>query len=543
VPKAYFSIPLPNHPALVEAQNFLRRIMPEGTRFVDPAEFHITLLYLEDDKGQDLTDMRVPNDRVALFGASGQYITSFYHDDESAVVLLMQYVPPLIYLQYSLYYEAVARGLTIGASSYPMAYRPHITLAYAPGRQDLFEVMSPIGVEAKAVTLTAEGSFDAVQTWPLLESVPVQEAIAAGKSPAKLMYTLAEAVSGYAVPDIPLPEDFNLEALRSAIGENLIFDTRPIGKATISRNGHKYSQEAVMSLVNQVNKRRPEGRWGHLADYEMGSKYELPAIRWVAAVWDEASQMAWGKCFTYTREARIHLEAANAANAKVGTSIFGINPVYEGNEIIDYTLWTIDLANAEQLGLPDMASVPVPTAETLNTSTSPNTQLVPAKEDVMPEIQEVQAERDRLSTLVESLERQLKEQRPLLEDLQKIATLLNVETDGAYKAVRSQHEQNADLRKENRELLDGFIRNQIADAVKLESQRPVIAMLVAAEKPATRAEATRAVEGVLDRPEIKALLAAAIASEMGPARTRPVVVAPTKVEADSPFIFPSEEKK
>ena len=46
--KFFFTIPLPNHVGLIEAQQYLRSKLPEGATFVDPGDFHMTLLFIED---------------------------------------------------------------------------------------------------------------------------------------------------------------------------------------------------------------------------------------------------------------------------------------------------------------------------------------------------------------------------------------------------------------------------------------------------------------------------------------------------------------
>jgi hypothetical protein len=96
---------------------------------------------------------------------------------------------------------------------------------------------------------------------------------------ARLRLTcLSEMRGGY--PDIPLPEDID----RAALGEAAFFVTLPIGQAGAqSRNGRTYSRAAVEGMVAQINARRPEGMWGHLSEAEAGTRYDPPAIRWLAA--------------------------------------------------------------------------------------------------------------------------------------------------------------------------------------------------------------------------------------------------------------------
>src|SRR5688572_1028967 len=85
-----------------------------------------------------------------------------------------------------------------------------------------------------------------------------------------------------AYPDIVLPE-----AMRNEFGADALFVTLPIGRAGArSRNGRTYTREAVQAMVDAVNANRPEGRWGHLRDEERSTRYDPPAIRWLAAMMD-----------------------------------------------------------------------------------------------------------------------------------------------------------------------------------------------------------------------------------------------------------------
>ena len=84
-------------------------------------------------------------------------------------------------------------------------------------------------------------------------------------------------------PEIALPEDIDREEL----GEEAFFVTLPIGQAGArSRNQRTYSRAAVEQMVAQINQQRPEGMWGHLKAEETQTRYDPPAIRWLAAIMD-----------------------------------------------------------------------------------------------------------------------------------------------------------------------------------------------------------------------------------------------------------------
>lgn len=132
--KQYFSIPLPNYPALVELQDYLKKELPDAT-YQDPATFHITLAYVEDDLGQDLSDVAVA-ENLPAFIAMGDYITKYETPDGYAVVLEITKNPQLIYLQAAIFYELKQRGVTLSGYSWPNLWRAHITLAYQENVSD-----------------------------------------------------------------------------------------------------------------------------------------------------------------------------------------------------------------------------------------------------------------------------------------------------------------------------------------------------------------------------------------------------------------------
>lgn len=126
----YFSIPLPNYPALVELQDYLKKQMPDAT-FQDPATFHITLAYVEDDLGQDLSDVAAA-ENLPAFIVMGDYITKYETPNGAAVVLEITKSPQLIYLQAAIFYELRQRGVTLSGYSWPNLWRAHVTLATLP---------------------------------------------------------------------------------------------------------------------------------------------------------------------------------------------------------------------------------------------------------------------------------------------------------------------------------------------------------------------------------------------------------------------------
>lgn len=360
--------------------------------------------------------------------------------------------------------------------------------------------------------------------------------------PAVELFSYVAESAAAVTPEIPLPADVDLGKLRKVLGENLRFITLPIGKAGVtSRNGNTYGRRAMERLVAQVNEKRPEGRWGHLAAEELGSRYEPPAVRWLAAVLDKAG-IAWGKAVALTAEAVRHFEAAEATHARVGTSIFGLEPTREGEEITDLRLVTVDLANAERVGVPQTAAHPYITtemgpeehgssAEEAVAAAAPQEQdqtTIEKEETTVPPVSDVRVEelitaKAQLSEQVTTLEKELREMRTQVDDLNAVRELLKVE-DGAdiVKAARAYIEERDEIAGENAALLDKAMDASIADMVKVESARPIVKELVIARKPLTRKQLDRALAEVVARDSVKTLIAEQVVAQSGPSQSRPV---------------------
>src|SRR5574341_769890 len=158
-------------------------------------------------------------------------------------------------------------------------------------------------------------------------------------------------------PDIPLPEDIDKEALNGAF-----FVTLPIMPPNAkSGNGRKYSAKFPETVAREINVNRPEGRWGHLRPDERPTRYEPPAVRWLAAAMD-GNGMAWGKLIPLTPEAKEHFRVAKATNARVATSIYGWVTEQNG-EAVDIELESIDLADPSRAGIKETVAKPVITSE------------------------------------------------------------------------------------------------------------------------------------------------------------------------------------
>ncbi len=169
------------------------------------------------------------------------------------------------------------------------------------------------------------------------------------------------------IPDVPLAE--GLDA--AAFGDDPMFVTLPIAQiGAVSKNGYRYSEGVVQGLVAQINQQKPEGHWGHVPAEKRDTHYQPPAVRWVGALMDEGG-VVWAKAFPITPEAREHFRIAQAAQAPIGTSLYGVATI-EGEEVVALDLESIDLADAARVGIAEAVAAPVITSEMVDAIPTPN---------------------------------------------------------------------------------------------------------------------------------------------------------------------------
>lgn len=200
-------------------------------------------------------------------------------------------------------------------------------------------------------------------------------------------------------PDVPLSSE--LDPLE--FDENTRFVTLPLMPiGAKSRNGRTYSEQVVRSIVDQINQKRPEGRWGHLAEQERSTRYDPPALRWVGAMLD-ADGLAWGKAIPVTESAREHIMTAKKTRAHIGTSIYG-SATLKGSEVIALELESIDLADPARVGIQEAAAVPIVemTDETKENETV-NDELIQEMDGYKAQIAELTQERDTRQALIAEL--------------------------------------------------------------------------------------------------------------------------------------------
>lgn len=311
--------------------------------------------------------------------------------------------------------------------------------------------------------------------------------------------TKLRGTPGKDYPVIPTPEDVNLEGL-----EDPYFITLPIGRigARSRGSGRLYGESAVKSLVKQVNEQRPEGGWGHMKPSELGFTYQPPAIRWLAATL-EPDGRAWGKAIVLTTEARALYEMATATNARVGTSVWGPPPTLKGNEVIDFKLFRIDIADPNLAGIEDAVGVPHVTREMTGDD---KMEEVNAKEfvgEMTARVTALTTERDAALARIKELEAH----EPMIAEM---STILGTEPSGLIKRVR---EIAAELDTARRESLIGQIEEMVRKQVKPDRAANMVIEMVSGAEDLAAAEVR--LKAVLAKEFVKAFIEAASVEEQG----------------------------
>lgn len=339
-------------------------------------------------------------------------------------------------------------------------------------------------------------------------------------------------------PDVPLAEGVNLAELTEG-DDNPMFITLPIAFVATSRNQVNYAEKDVIRIVNAVNTRNVVGNLGHLPEWERPYTFDIPPLRWVGATYNADTRTAWGKAYVLptARDVRDYIRASKAANAEIGTSIYGYADVDIDGNIVGETLVleNIDLAHPMRLGMPMAGRIPHITQETIvkdnpspiaeETPMDPNTNK-PKEETqglIVSETEtQLRKQVSELTTQLRDLTIRQSEAEVRLKDLNQVIEMLNKPAD-VVLALQAELAKTKDLAAENLRLLESAITTEVTKKVAAESVRPTIEAMVKAQKPARYNDMLVVLEGVLAQEHIKLLLKHTTLVEMGPPQQRPVV--------------------
>lgn len=251
---------------------------------------------------------------------------------------------------------------------------------------------------------------------------------------------LAYLVSEYrqdVMPDVPFAPGIDVSKLTAGDVEPLFVRLPILKVGGKSDKGFTWGEPDVDRVVSEINIKRPEGNFGHVRPEDRSHKYDMGKVRWVGAV--RVGDTAYAKAYVpkYAQDAREYFRVAEAAQARVGTSVYG----RRGKAgLRDMTLETLDFGHPDRLGFEGAAVVPVLMSEFEGTEKV-------GQEDQEGLISELKNDRATLNLVVSELK--LDAKNPL-------------------QAAKSLVSEIADLRKQH-ELLGSIISE-----LKLDAEKPLV---------------------------------------------------------------------
>lgn len=537
MPKQFFIIPLANDAGLVELQTYLKGVLPEGTVFLDPATFHITLVVIEEMGEADLSSIDVPQN-LPVFGLGGDMLTEFDTPDGWAVVLDISRTPQLTYLQAALFYELQARGVEVSGHSWPGLYRPHVTLAYSPTEPGWIGTPNALHFRVDHFALSAEG-YEEVASWSL-GAVSAETAIGEmQRVPVNDVLVVGEFRGSY--PVVNTFADVDIEALTSGDDEPL-FVTLPIGKDNaVSKNGRFYSREFVNALEKWVYELRPTGIQGHPDPAKLDTEFQTPSLFWVGTA--RVGEMLWGKAYVPPGETRETIRRTRATKGRLATSIYGYpgeNGVtwdaQRGVYHIDpagFKLLEIDLAPAGRAGVPDLEVVPQLTSEMTLTRRQENTERddMGGQNDNPTNRLQVISELtdDDVRLLPENVRQAIIANSEPVKIIGEMASALGVEGTDTHAVLTAVKELVKEQEAVRRERLGAAIDKAVAEAVmpnakqitdRVKAARATVAELVRVRQPSGPDDVAAVVAEIVEQPHVKTLVESLVVSEMGPSQGR-----------------------
>ena len=151
----------------------------------------------------------------------------------------------------------------------------------------------------------------------------------------------------------------------------------------------------------------------------------------------------------------------------------------------------------------------------------------PSESKAIAELKQVNRE------AIEARDLRISELESFQKRYERLAEMLNVaEGDSPLVALQVQLSLLEQLKSENAELLRSEIELRVAEAIKLESVRPLVVEMVAEKSPATKAEVEVHLTEILARPSLKSVIKDGVAESMGPAQTG-AVTAPSDAVNES----------
>lgn len=190
---AFLYIPVDHLPEVQQLQYDVLDGFPPGVELepVEPENLHITLLYLERVKDDDLEEFfnRLAPVMPVAFTLEVSHSGTFPEAESRPVVLHLAASPPLVRLQSELYNVAFSMGLPLSEYSKPQNFKPHISLAMSLNPPDMLipDISAPVHIPIESFA-AGRGDYERVRTIYLPkisnETVLVEQSDLAWPAPA-----------------------------------------------------------------------------------------------------------------------------------------------------------------------------------------------------------------------------------------------------------------------------------------------------------------------------------------------------------------------
>jgi HK97 family phage portal protein len=169
----------PHHPDLIGLQQRLQVTFNEqAVRWLDPSEFHMTLLFAPDANSYQAQQMVRALETFDLPDLSLRVgsLHSFDSVGEHALHFRIRLNEDLLDLQETLYELALAQTVGVSAYSVPNAYTPHVTMGYLSTRPRAVTFQSKLALHPTSIKLLHgdqviyERPFNSIQSLPVARS-------------------------------------------------------------------------------------------------------------------------------------------------------------------------------------------------------------------------------------------------------------------------------------------------------------------------------------------------------------------------------------
>lgn len=303
------------------------------------------------------------------------------------------------------------------------------------------------------------------------------------------------------VDDIPVSPAVNYEDLTSGDDKpHEVVVAMPVGK---SKRGWNYTEEAVKSIVKQVNDKTTAGFKGHQKAENVSTEFLDPATHWIGAKYDEASKQAFFRGYIDPNEKNLRRWVKSGRIKE--TSIFGqmhLKKVAGETHVVDCDLMSIDWT---PLGRPGMQTQVVDVkiaGEMIEGGNEMN------KEELLKAIREFMAS-NKISTreLAGEMDADFIAQVTSLEgQLPQIRKELGLAEDASFEDVQAKVKELKELQDQQDE---AKVEEVVAEVIKEKLPDNKEAQELAGEMfvytGATKEEIAGEMDSFLAKPKVKAL--------------------------------------